>query len=122
MVTSVTSLMKTITSVEDEAGRSQRALETALEAIQQCLVEFESKHPSHKRASPEDMLHCSKELTKATARTARAVLPGDFLSLLSLPLSYQNTIRIQFLLCLQSVLSNCPLRIPLPNGGQLERT
>ena len=76
MVTSVTSLMKTITSVEDEAGRSQRALETAIEAIHQSVGEFESKAAATKRGSPEEMLNCSKELTKATARTARAVLPG----------------------------------------------
>ena len=76
MVTSVTSLMKTITSVEDEAGRSQRALETAIEAINHSMVEFDSRAPSTKKGSPEEMLHCSKELTKATARTARAVLPG----------------------------------------------
>ena len=76
MVTSVTSLMKTITSVEDEAGRSQRAIETAIEAIAQSLTVFESKAPPTTKGSPEEMLHCSKELTKATARTARAVLPG----------------------------------------------
>ena len=76
MVTSVTSLMKTIISVEDEAGRSQRALETAIEAINQSMIEYESKAPSNMRGSPEEMLNCSKELTKATARTARAVLPG----------------------------------------------
>ncbi|KAG7259774.1 hypothetical protein CRUP_001165, partial [Coryphaenoides rupestris] len=62
MVTNVTSLLKTVKAVEDEATRGTRALEATIECIRQELTVFQSKEPPAKSTTargvhPHDQGH-----------------------------------------------------------------
>ncbi|KAL3884759.1 hypothetical protein ACJMK2_024867 [Sinanodonta woodiana] len=72
MVTNVTSLLKTVKSVEDEATRGTRALESTIEAIHQELKAYESNPETDKKASAEDLIRYTKPITTATAKAVAA--------------------------------------------------
>ncbi|KAM4878796.1 TLN1 protein, partial [Sylvia borin] len=72
MVTNVTSLLKTVKAVEDEATKGTRALEATIEHIRQELVVFSSPVPPAKVSTPEDFIRMTKGITMATAKAVAA--------------------------------------------------
>uniref|UniRef100_A0A0B7BNT7 I/LWEQ domain-containing protein n=1 Tax=Arion vulgaris TaxID=1028688 RepID=A0A0B7BNT7_9EUPU len=72
MVTNVTSLLKTVKTVEDEAVRGTRALESTIEAIGQEIKAFDSSDDVVKKASAEDLIRYAKPITTATAKAVAA--------------------------------------------------
>ncbi|XP_015275713.1 PREDICTED: talin-2 [Gekko japonicus] len=72
MVTNVTSLLKTVKAVEDEATRGTRALEATIEHIKQELAVFQSKEVPEKTSSPEESIRMTKGITMATAKAVAA--------------------------------------------------
>ncbi|KAM5176986.1 talin-2 isoform 3-T4 [Callospermophilus lateralis] len=72
MVTNVTSLLKTVKAVEDEATRGTRALEATIEYIKQELTVFQSKEVPEKISSPEESIRMTKGITMATAKAVAA--------------------------------------------------
>ncbi|KAG9489640.1 hypothetical protein GDO78_005541 [Eleutherodactylus coqui] len=74
MVTNVTSLLKTVKAVEDEATRGTRALEATIEHIKQELTVFQSKDVPEKTTTPEESIRMTKGITAATAK---AVASGN---------------------------------------------
>uniref|UniRef100_A0A8C5A9J4 Talin 2 n=1 Tax=Gadus morhua TaxID=8049 RepID=A0A8C5A9J4_GADMO len=72
MVTNVTSLLKTVKAVEDEATRGTRALEATIECIKQELTVFQSKAVPDKSTTPEEFIRMTKGITKATAKAVAA--------------------------------------------------
>ncbi|CAM9487463.1 talin-2 [Lampetra fluviatilis] len=72
MVTNVTSLLKTVKAVEDEATKGTRALEATIECIKQEVMMFETREPPQKTASPEDFIRMTKGITLATAKAVAA--------------------------------------------------
>uniref|UniRef100_A0A3P9K964 Talin 2b n=1 Tax=Oryzias latipes TaxID=8090 RepID=A0A3P9K964_ORYLA len=72
MVTNVTSLLKTVKAVEDEATRGTRALEATIECIKQELTVFQSKDIPEKSTSPEEFIRMTKGITIATAKAVAA--------------------------------------------------
>lgn len=72
MVTNVTSLLKTVKAVEDEATKGTRALEATIEHIRQELVVFCSQVPPAKTSTPEDFIRMTKGITMATAKAVAA--------------------------------------------------
>ncbi|KAM5293079.1 talin-2 isoform 1-T1 [Ctenodactylus gundi] len=72
MVTNVTSLLKTVKAVEDEATRGTRALEATIEYIKQELTVFQSKEVPEKMSSPEESIRMTKGITMATAKAVAA--------------------------------------------------
>ncbi|XP_067297971.1 talin-2a isoform X1 [Pseudorasbora parva] len=72
MVTNVTSLLKTVKAVEDEASRGTRALESTIECIKQELTLFQSKEAPEKSTTPEEFIRMTKGITTATAKAVAA--------------------------------------------------
>ncbi|KAF7659047.1 hypothetical protein LDENG_00004090 [Lucifuga dentata] len=72
MVTNVTSLLKTVKAVEDEATRGTRALEATIECIKQEMAMFESKDAPNKTTTPEEFIRMTKGITMATAKAVAA--------------------------------------------------
>uniref|UniRef100_A0A674PE70 Talin 2 n=1 Tax=Takifugu rubripes TaxID=31033 RepID=A0A674PE70_TAKRU len=72
MVTNVTSLLKTVKAVEDEATRGTRALEATIECIKQELTLFQSKDVPEKSTTPEEFTRMTKGITTATAKAVAA--------------------------------------------------
>ncbi|XP_025081470.1 talin-1-like isoform X4 [Pomacea canaliculata] len=72
MVTNVTSLLKTVKTVEDEAVRGTRALESTIEAIGQEVKAFDSSDEIPRKATAEDLIRFTKPLTTATAKAVAA--------------------------------------------------
>ncbi|NXG47280.1 TLN2 protein, partial [Psilopogon haemacephalus] len=72
MVTNVTSLLKTVKAVEDEATRGTRALEATIEYIKQELTVFQSSEVPEKASSPEESIRMTKGITMATAKAVAA--------------------------------------------------
>uniref|UniRef100_A0A914UKX2 Talin 1 n=1 Tax=Plectus sambesii TaxID=2011161 RepID=A0A914UKX2_9BILA len=72
MVTNVTSLLKTVKTVEDEHHRGTRALEAAIEAIAQEIRSYDSSEAPTRTANPEDLLRVTRPITESTARAAAA--------------------------------------------------
>nr|XP_014348098.1 PREDICTED: talin-2 [Latimeria chalumnae] len=72
MVTNVTSLLKTVKAVEDEATRGTRALEATIECIKQELTVFQSKEIPEKTSTPEESIRMTKGITMATAKAVAA--------------------------------------------------
>ncbi|KAM9817111.1 talin-2 [Neosynchiropus ocellatus] len=72
MVTNVTSLLKTVKAVEDEATRGTRALEATIECIKQELVLFQSRDAPDKTTTPEEFIRMTKGITMATAKAVAA--------------------------------------------------
>ncbi|XP_041428074.1 talin 2 S homeolog isoform X1 [Xenopus laevis] len=72
MVTNVTSLLKTVKAVEDEATKGTRALEATIEHIRQELAVFSSPEPPPHTSTPEDFIRMTKGITMATAKAVAA--------------------------------------------------
>uniref|UniRef100_A0A665TXR7 Talin-2-like n=1 Tax=Echeneis naucrates TaxID=173247 RepID=A0A665TXR7_ECHNA len=72
MVTNVTSLLKTVKAVEDEATRGTRALEATIECIKQEMGLFQSKDAPNKTTTPEEFIRMTKGITMATAKAVSA--------------------------------------------------
>ncbi|XP_069482825.1 talin-1 isoform X1 [Ambystoma mexicanum] len=72
MVTNVTSLLKTVKAVEDEATKGTRALEATIEHIRQELAVFCSPDPPPQTSTPEDFIRMTKGITMATAKAVAA--------------------------------------------------
>ncbi|XP_041914583.1 talin-1 isoform X5 [Alosa sapidissima] len=72
MVTNVTSLLKTVKAVEDEATKGTRALEATIEHIKQELSVFKSHDPPPKTTTPEEFIRMTKGITLATAKAVAA--------------------------------------------------
>ncbi|XP_064644929.1 talin-1-like isoform X17 [Lineus longissimus] len=72
MVTNVTSLLKTVKTVEDEAARGTRALESTIEAISQELRAYEATDRTEVKATAEDLIRATKPVTMATGKTVAA--------------------------------------------------
>ncbi|XP_056137182.1 talin-2 [Lampris incognitus] len=72
MVTNVTSLLKTVKAVEDEATRGTRALEATIECIKQELTVFQSREVPDKSTTPEEFIRMTKGITTATAKAVAA--------------------------------------------------
>ncbi|XP_076020392.1 talin-1 isoform X2 [Genypterus blacodes] len=72
MVTNVTSLLKTVKAVEDEATKGTRALEATIEHIKQELTVFSSAEPPPKTTTPEEFIRTTKGITMATAKAVAA--------------------------------------------------
>ncbi|TMS13495.1 talin-2 isoform X3 [Larimichthys crocea] len=72
MVTNVTSLLKTVKAVEDEATRGTRALEATIECIKQEMSLFQSKDAPNKTTTPEEFIRMTKGITMATAKAVAA--------------------------------------------------
>ncbi|XP_028999549.1 talin-2a [Betta splendens] len=72
MVTNVTSLLKTVKAVEDEATRGTRALEATIECIKQEMAVFQSKEPPNRTTTPEEFIRMTKGITMATAKAVAA--------------------------------------------------
>uniref|UniRef100_A0A8C3AV23 Talin 1 n=1 Tax=Cyclopterus lumpus TaxID=8103 RepID=A0A8C3AV23_CYCLU len=72
MVTNVTSLLKTVKAVEDEATKGTRALEATIEHIKQELAVFNSSDPPPKTTTPEEFIRMTKGITMATAKAVAA--------------------------------------------------
>uniref|UniRef100_M3ZZJ2 Talin 1 n=1 Tax=Xiphophorus maculatus TaxID=8083 RepID=M3ZZJ2_XIPMA len=72
MVTNVTSLLKTVKAVEDEATKGTRALEATIEHIKQELTVFCSSDPPPKTTAPEEFIRMTKGITVATAKAVAA--------------------------------------------------
>ncbi|CAF0840452.1 unnamed protein product [Didymodactylos carnosus] len=72
MVTNVTSLLKTVKTVEDEASRGTNALEAAIEAIAQEIRAFSSAQPPSLRSPPEELIRVTKQITIATSKAMSA--------------------------------------------------
>uniref|UniRef100_A0A1A7XDC4 Talin 2 n=2 Tax=Nothobranchiidae TaxID=405002 RepID=A0A1A7XDC4_9TELE len=72
MVTNVTSLLKTVKAVEDEATRGTRALEATIEFIRQELTVFQSKDVPDRSTSPEEFIRKTNGITIATAKAVAA--------------------------------------------------
>ena len=60
MVSKVSSLLKTVRNVEDEAGRGVKSLENTIDSIDNELVEFSSDNPPNSDASPQDLIRSTK--------------------------------------------------------------
>ncbi|XP_055955771.1 talin-2-like isoform X4 [Patella vulgata] len=72
MVTNVTSLLKTVKTVEDEAVRGTRALESTIEAINQEIKAYDTTDTIGKKATAEDLIRYTKPITAATAKAVAA--------------------------------------------------
>jgi talin len=86
MVTNVQSLLKTVKTVEDEAARGTRALESAIEAIYQEIKLYSSfindskcqsrlldeADQSNSGMNPEDLIKATKQITLATSKAIGA--------------------------------------------------
>ncbi|XP_076321982.1 talin-1-like [Tachypleus tridentatus] len=72
MVTNVTSLLKTVKSVEDEHTRGTRALESTIEIIGQEIRTYDVPNVPTKKATPEELVRVTKPVTLATAKAVAA--------------------------------------------------
>ncbi|XP_071498741.1 talin-1-like [Diadema antillarum] len=72
MVTNVTSLLKTVKSVEDEATRGTRALEATIDAIVQEARILDTPPAADAKATPEELIRSTKQVTLATAKAVGA--------------------------------------------------
>ncbi len=72
MVTNVTSLLKTVKTVEDEALRGTRALEATIDAITQEAKILDNPSLGDRRATPEQLIRSTKAVTLATAKAVGA--------------------------------------------------
>ena len=60
MVSKVSSLLKTVKNVEDEASKVVRSLENTIDAIDSGLEEYDSSKPAASDVTPEDLIRSTK--------------------------------------------------------------
>ncbi|XP_062847949.1 talin-2 [Trichomycterus rosablanca] len=102
MVTNVTSLLKTVKAVEDEATRGTRALEATIEFIKQELNIFQSKDTPEKSSTPEELIRMTKGITVATARAVAAGNSGQQEDVISTANLSRKAISDMLLTCKQA--------------------
>ncbi|XP_041355718.1 talin-1-like [Gigantopelta aegis] len=71
MVTNVTSLLKTVKTVEDETARGTQALESTIEAIGQEVRAYDVSE-DYTKGTAEDIIRYTKPVTMATAKAVAA--------------------------------------------------
>lgn len=72
LIENVTSMLKTVKTVEDEHLRGTRALEATMESINQELRAFDSGDVPRKKATPEQLVNSTIPVTLATAKLVAA--------------------------------------------------
>ncbi|CAF4279391.1 unnamed protein product, partial [Adineta steineri] len=72
MVTNVTSLLRTVKTVEDKAQRGTNALESTIESIAQELQTFNNGQIQTNRTTPEELIRVTKQFTIATSKAVSA--------------------------------------------------
>ncbi|XP_073240951.1 talin-like [Porites lutea] len=72
MVASVSSLLKTVKSVEDKALRGTRALESTIDAVKQAVLVVQNPSMPVRDATPEELIRSTKDVTLATAKAVAA--------------------------------------------------
>lgn len=72
LIESVTSMLKTVKTVEDEHLRGTRALEATMESINQELRSFDSGDVPRRKATPEQLVNSTIPVTLATAKLVAA--------------------------------------------------
>ena len=72
MARNISSLIKTVKTIEDENSRGTRALETAIEAIGHDLETFNSKDLPQNKVSAEELIKVTRPLTIATGKAVSA--------------------------------------------------
>jgi len=72
MVTNVSSLLKTVRSVEDEAQRGIRAIESTVDAVKQAVIILQTNSEPERTATPEELIRSTKGITLATAKAVAA--------------------------------------------------
>jgi talin len=72
MARNISSLIKTVKTIEDENSRGTRALETAIEAIGHDLETFNSKDVPQNKVSAEELIKVTRPLTIATGKAVSA--------------------------------------------------
>ena len=60
MVAKVSSLLKTVKNVDDEAGRGVRSLKNTIDSIEANIAEFDSPNQPKEPATPEDLIRSTK--------------------------------------------------------------
>ena len=106
MVTNVTSLLKTVKAVEDEHTRGTRALESTIEAIAQEVKTLNSIGNIKIKATPEDLVRCTKSITISTAKAVAAgssCKQDDIISAVNMG---RRSITDMLLIC-KSAIQNC---------------
>jgi len=77
MVTNVTSLLKTVKTVEDEQQRGTRALEATIDGIENEIRNYQSGNMYvMQEVSPEHLIRITKPVTLATAKAVAAGTSG----------------------------------------------
>lgn len=77
MVTNVTSLLKTVKTVEDEQQRGTRALEATIDGIDGEMRNYESGNSyMHQEVTPEQLIRITKPVTLATVKAVAAGTSG----------------------------------------------
>ncbi len=69
MVAKVSTLLKTVKNVEDEASKVVRSLENTIDAIDAGIVEYNSSNPPASDATPEDLIRSTKVCITCTGKT-----------------------------------------------------
>lgn len=78
MVTNVTSLLKTVKTVEDEQQRGTRALEATIDGIEGEIRNYESgSFYVNQEVTPEHLIRATKPVTIATAKAVAAGTSGQ---------------------------------------------
>ncbi|CAF1156243.1 unnamed protein product [Adineta steineri] len=72
MVTNVTSLLRTVKTVEDKTQRGTNALESTIESIAQELQTFNNGQIQTNRTTPEELIRVTKQFTIATSKAVSA--------------------------------------------------
>ncbi len=80
MITNIQSLLKTVKTVEDEAARGTRALESSIEAMYQEIKAYSANVNENKisefdepvKVKPEDLIKATKQITLATSKSIGA--------------------------------------------------
>ncbi|XP_015768407.1 PREDICTED: talin-2-like [Acropora digitifera] len=72
MVANVSSLLKTVKSVEDKALRGTRALESTVDAVKQAVLEMQTSSMPVRDATPEDLIRSTKDVTLAINKAVAA--------------------------------------------------
>ena len=72
LIENVTSMLKTVKTVEDEHLRGTRALEATMESINQELRSFDSGDVPRRKATPEQLVNSTKPIHLATSKLVAA--------------------------------------------------
>ncbi|UJR21334.1 hypothetical protein I4U23_024428 [Adineta vaga] len=72
MVTNVTSLLRTVKTVEDKTQRGTNALESTIQAITQELQTYINGQRPGNRTTPEELIRVTKQFTIATSKAVSA--------------------------------------------------